>query len=297
MQGLPEIARLPPKAMETREVDQAAQPKRAVDDKPACGRPGPPEPPLEQVVGENQRLVQVEHKVLEGIASPTRDHANIALRHRLDLDAVQEEVEAENLPIERLEGIVCLPVGRPRVGIARHRRASGAEQGDAERKRQGCAVHGLSPPSGAAAAGPSRAGRTKNVQVRVKKSARLSSLPMSAIPGDRESARLPKAVPVVRALNSTALAVLERNRPSSPARQRITKYMSKATPIPSKSGRLMMFAKLSGNPTATPVASVRRPARISGARTVNTSHGRRSTKNRRTTIAQSAISPAEANAP
>jgi hypothetical protein len=44
----------------------------------------------------------------------------------------------------------------------------------------------------------------------------LSSFPMSAIPGDLESARLPKAVPVVSALKTMARAVGERSKVGLP---------------------------------------------------------------------------------
>ena len=47
------------------------------------------------------------------------------------------------------------------------------------------------------------------VQASVKNSAIDSSLPISAMPGLAESARLPNAVPVVSALNRMARAVLD----------------------------------------------------------------------------------------
>src|SRR3990172_8426345 len=57
--------------------------------------------------------------------------------------------------------------------------------------------------------GPRSAGRTNNVQSSVQPSAILNRLPMLAVRGWLDSMRLPKAVPVNKALNSTARAVAD----------------------------------------------------------------------------------------
>src|SRR6185437_5207442 len=61
-------------------------------------------------------------------------------------------------------------------------------------------------------AGPSSAGSRIKVQSRVKASASIKSLPISAVPGEFDKARLPKAVPVVSALKRMARAVLDCSR-------------------------------------------------------------------------------------
>ncbi len=71
--------------------------------------------------------------------------------------------------------------------------------------------------------GPSSAGSNSNAQTSVQTIEIIRILPMLAVPGWLESQRLPKATPVVRALNSTARARLDCSRLVSPERQASTK--------------------------------------------------------------------------
>ena len=71
---------------------------------------------------------------------------------------------------------------------------------------------------------------------------------MLAVPGCADSPRLPKLTIVVRALKTMARDVLERRSApavsKAPSRTRRTTCTPLSTPIPSSSGRAMMFAKL-----------------------------------------------------
>src|SRR5262249_26501429 len=94
--------------------------------------------------------------------------------------------------------------------------SSRGSRGDERRLRRGSGC-------GTTGDGPSNAGSTNSVHSTVAASEIVSSLPISAEPGSGDSARLPNAVIVVSALNTTARAVLDCRWSLSPARQFITK--------------------------------------------------------------------------
>src|SRR5262249_13356327 len=71
--------------------------------------------------------------------------------------------------------------------------------------------------------GPMSDGSAKKVQTSVKNSAMVSRIPICEVPRWLESARLPKAVTVVSALNKTARAVPDCRGSARPARQFMTK--------------------------------------------------------------------------
>jgi hypothetical protein len=69
---------------------------------------------LEQVVGQHHRRAQVAKKVAHTSAEELRGGHAVHARRRLEQQAVDDPVELKDAPVERLQGIILLLLGKRR---------------------------------------------------------------------------------------------------------------------------------------------------------------------------------------
>src|SRR5882724_3190924 len=204
-------------------VGNAPDSRSAVNHKTAGGLRGRFKAPLEEVIREDDRLVYIIEKMVDCVADFLGDNALVGLRKRFDQVVVEKKIEGKSLAVERLERIMVGFEFGPGRGILWGGRTSRQPKRE-NRYHKNCSKKGHGEWEGAGRESPpSSAGRIKSVQARIKNRARPRNFPISAMPGDSESARLPKADPVVRALKTTPRPVGEPKRPGASARCRMTK--------------------------------------------------------------------------
>jgi hypothetical protein len=149
VERLPEVAALLFEPVRARKVEQPAETEGGVEEKAAQGYVGALELALQQVVGEDHRFVQIVEEMADRVAPPLRKHRSIGLGDRLEQQAVDEEVEVENVAVERFKRIVDCREFRARGGIAWRRRAAAERERQPERqKRRGFSVQFVRRPNG-----------------------------------------------------------------------------------------------------------------------------------------------------
>src|SRR5690348_1208621 len=145
-QGLAEIAGLFLDTPARRDVEYAADPDGAIERETLGCPTGTREFCLEHIVREDHRLVEVAEEITDGVLARVWDNVVIDLGERLDQPLIEEHVESENMPVQRLKRIIIrLELGaRGRIG-----RRSGASAYRYKRYKRDkhffygiCEVHG-----------------------------------------------------------------------------------------------------------------------------------------------------------
>src|SRR4029450_12458318 len=90
------------------DVEEAADPERAVDQEPAQLGSGALGPPLQQVVAYPGHDEQIVEAAVDHLLEPVRHHEVVGFRNRLQHVLVHVVVEREHLLVERLPRVVLL---------------------------------------------------------------------------------------------------------------------------------------------------------------------------------------------
>src|SRR5690606_11773931 len=100
------------KALSFRDIHETGNTRRRVDDEARRGCTRAADVALQDIVGNDERRLQVAQEALNGVAYETGQYGLVALGDRLDHGAVENVVEAEDEAVDRLDRIGDFMRGR-----------------------------------------------------------------------------------------------------------------------------------------------------------------------------------------
>ena len=118
------------------DIDEAADADGRVDEEARRRGAGAAEFALEQIVGQDDRGLQVAQEVAHAVFGRIGQRQVIPAGERLQQDFVEELIDLEEISVHRLERIVGLVIGLDRcfVGGVGLGRATGREHGEAQHR-------------------------------------------------------------------------------------------------------------------------------------------------------------------
>ncbi len=97
---------------------------------------------LEEIVGEDDGLAEIVEEMADRVAAHFGDNRDVALRDRFQRDAIDEQIEVEDLAVDRLERVVRLVELGPGGGVAGRRCAAGEREHAAREEQRRGAIAG-----------------------------------------------------------------------------------------------------------------------------------------------------------